>query len=113
MKNKSKIVTMALCAGLFTAAAVGGLTGCAGGPNTRSTGQYINDETLQHQVSDALSDNAQYKFDHVNVDVYQGKCQLSGFVQTEGQKKKAGQIAKGVSGVSGVENNITVEDQNQ
>jgi hyperosmotically inducible protein len=111
MKNNTKIISMALCLGLMTTGVVGTLTGCAGNENTRSTGQYIDDKTLNHDVRSALSDNAEYKFDQVNVDVYRGTCQLSGFVDTSAQKDKAGDIAKGVQGVTSVENMITVRNQ--
>jgi len=111
MKNKTKIMSMALCLGLLTTGAVGTLTGCAGNSNTRSTGQYIDDKTLQRQVRSSLSDNPEYKFDQVNVDVYRGTCQLSGFVDTQAQKDKAGEISKGVQGVTSVDNNITVRNQ--
>ena len=108
MKNKAKIISMALCLGLAATGAVGTLTGCAGNSNTRSTGQYIDDKTTAHDVRSALGSNNLYKFDQVKVQVYRGSCQLSGFVPTEAQKMKAGEIAKGVQGVSSVENNITV-----
>jgi hyperosmotically inducible protein len=100
---------MALCLGLLTTAAVGTFTGCAGSANERSTGQYIDDKTMQHQVRDALSDNAEYKFDNVNVDVYRGTVQLSGFVQNAEQKSKANDIAKSVQGVKDVQNNISLQ----
>jgi osmotically-inducible protein OsmY len=109
MKNPNKILTMVLSLGLLTTAAVGSFTGCAGNSNERSTGQYIDDKTLQHQVRDALSDNAEYKFDNVNVDVYRGTVQLSGFVLNSDQKDKAKDIAKNVQGVRDVDNNITVQ----
>jgi hyperosmotically inducible periplasmic protein len=109
MKNKNQIITMALCLGLLTTAAVGSLTGCAGTPTDRSTGQYIDDKTMRRQVCAALNDNAEYKFDNVNVDVYRSTVQLSGFVQTSDQKDEAEKLAKNVYGVSNVENNITVQ----
>jgi len=108
MKNKTKIISMVLSLGLLATGAVGTLTGCAGNSNTRSTGTYIDDKTLEHHVHSALGDNPEYKFDQVNVDVYRGTCQLSGFVDTEAQKRQAGDIAKGVQGVTSVDNNITV-----
>lgn len=111
MKHTNRILSMTLCLGLLTTAAVGTLTGCAGNSNERSTGQYIDDKTLQHQVRDALSDNAEYKFDNINVDVYRGQVQLNGFVQTPEQKSKANDIAKSVQGVKDVQNNITVQNQ--
>jgi hyperosmotically inducible protein len=113
MKTKAKIIIMALCLGLLVVATIGALVGCAGNANDRSTGQYIDDKTLQHQVRDALNDNAEYKFDNVNVDVYRGTVQLSGFVQTSDQKSEAKDITKNVAGVSDVENNITVQSNNQ
>lgn len=110
MKNKSKIVSMALCLGLLTTGAVGTLTltGCAGNSNTRSTGQYVDDKTTEHHVRSALGSNPEYKFDQVNVDVYRGTCQLSGFVDTQQQKDMAGNLAKGAQGVTSVDNNITI-----
>jgi hyperosmotically inducible protein len=109
MKNINKIMSVALSLGLLTAAAVGTFTGCAGDANSRSTGQYIDDKTLQREVHDALKDNAEYKFDNVNVDVYRGDVQLSGFVQTSDQKSQAKDIAKNVQGVTDVKNNISVQ----
>lgn len=107
----NRTMSLALCVGLLTTAAVGTLTltGCAGNENQRSTGQYMDDKTLQHQVRDALNDNGEYKFDNVNVTVYRGTVQLSGFVQTSDQKSRAKEITKNVQGVSDVENNITVQ----
>ena len=107
--KRTSIVNMALCLGLLTTAAVGTFTGCAGNQNERSTGQYVDDKTLQHQVRDALNNNGTYKFDNVNVDVYRGTVQLSGFVLTGDQKSQAKDIAKNVQGVTDVENNITVQ----
>jgi osmotically-inducible protein OsmY len=105
----NRIMSLALSLGLLTTAAVGTFVGCAGNQNDRSTGQYIDDKTLQHQVRDALNDNGEYKFDNVNVTVYRGTVQLSGFVQTSDQKSRAKDIAKDVQGVTDVENNITVQ----
>lgn len=109
MKHTNRILSMTLCLGLLTTAAVGSFTGCAGNANERSTGQYIDDKTLQHQVRDAMSDNAEYKFDNVNVDVFRGTVQLNGFVTTPEQKAKASDIAKSIQGVKDVQNNITVQ----
>lgn len=114
MKNKNKIISLGLCLGLLVTGAVGSFTGCAGSDNSRSTGQYIDDKTLQHQVNAALNNNPEYKYDNVNVDCYRGAVQLSGFVDTQAQKTKAEDIAKNVQGVTTVDDNITVRSmQNQ
>lgn len=111
MKNQIKMISLSLCLGLLTAAAVTTVTGCASSQNSRSTGQYIDDKSLEHQVRDALDNNPEYKFDNVNVDVYRGTCQLSGFVNTSAQKNQAGDIAKNITGITTVDNNITVKSQ--
>ncbi len=97
-----------LCLGLATAA-VTAFTGCAGNQSDRSTGQYIDDKSLTLRVHDALADNPDYKFSDVNVSVFRGTVQLSGFVNNSDQKSRAKEIAKGVQGVKVVEDNITVK----
>jgi osmotically-inducible protein OsmY len=98
-----------LCAGLTTAT-VTTFTGCAGDRNNRSTGEYIDDKSLVMRVHDALHDNAEYKFANVDVNVYRGTVQLSGFVNSSDQKSKAVEIAKNVQGVKDVVNNITLKE---
>jgi hyperosmotically inducible periplasmic protein len=110
MKRRQQITSLALCLGLLTTAAVGTFTGCASSSTNRSGGpsggQYMDDKTLQQQVSTALDNNAGYKFNQVNVGVDHGSAQLSGYVETAEQKMKANDIAKSVPGVTSVENNI-------
>lgn len=75
----------------------------------RSTGEYIDDKTLNTRVRGALDDSAEYKFPDVKVESFRGTVQLSGFVATAGQKSRAGEIAKNVRGVANVDNKITVK----
>jgi len=86
------------------------VTGCTtaqrGG---RSTGEYIDDKTLNSRVRGALDDSAEYKFPDVKVESFRGTVQLSGFVATMAQKSRAGEIAKNVRGVANVDNKITVK----
>jgi len=110
MKTKTNIVCLALCFGLSTVATLIG-TGCAGDRYDRSTGQYIDDNSLKLRVDKALRDNEDYKFKDVDVTVFRGTVQLSGFVDMSDQKSKAEEIAKGVEGVQNVVDNITVSNQ--
>jgi len=87
-----------------------GLLGCAGNSYKRSTGEYIDDKAINSRVRSALSDNAEYKFKDVNVTTFRGTVQLSGFVVSSDQKRKAGEIADHVQGVKNVENNVTVKE---
>jgi len=109
MNKKTISLGMAFCLCLTGATAV--LSGCAGNQYDRSTGQYIDDKGLAYRVKDALKDNAEYKLSNVDVKVFRANVQLSGFVATLDQKKKAGDIAAHVPGVQGVENNITVKNE--
>jgi osmotically-inducible protein OsmY len=108
MKNRTKALCMALTLCL-SAGAVATFTGCAGDQYDRSTGQYIDDKSLTVRVHDALSDNPDYKFSDVNVDVFRGTVQLSGFVNNSDQKSKAADIAKNVQGVKQVDNKIEIK----
>jgi osmotically-inducible protein OsmY len=108
MKTKIASLCVALCLGLPVI--VTSMTGCAGDKYNRSTGEYIDDKSLNMRVKSALGDNPEYKFDDVNVTSFKGTVQLSGFVNTSDQKSKANQIAKNVEGVKDVDNNITVKN---
>ncbi len=91
-------------------AIVGGITGCAGDRYTQSTGERIDDKADSSRVRDRLSEDTQYKYDDVKVQTFKGVVQLSGFVNSRDQKSRAGDLAKKVQGVKGVENNITVKE---
>jgi osmotically-inducible protein OsmY len=88
----------------------GGLTGCAGGRYTQSTGEHIDDRAIASRVKSALGDDTQYKYDSVNVNTFKGTVQLSGFVNSRDQKNRAGDLAKKVEGAKKVVNNITVKE---
>ena len=87
-----------------------GLTGCAGNRYTQSTGERIDDTADSSRVRKALSADTQYKYGDVTVQTFKGVVQLSGFVNSRDQKNRAGDLAKNVQGVRGVENNITVKE---
>lgn len=111
MKIKATTFCVVLGFSLVTAAVLT-VTGCAGDRYSRSTGQYIDDKSISSRVNDALNDNQQYKYDNVNVITFRGVVQLSGFVDSEDQKTKAGDIAKHVQNVASVQNDLIVKDQN-
>src|SRR5688500_3968047 len=96
---------LALVLSLGALPLVCGVTGCAGNRYTQSTGERIDDRTASSRVRKALEADPQYKYDGVNVETFKAVVQLSGFVNTKEQKNRAGDLAKAVDGVSGVENN--------
>lgn len=108
MKKNLMIACLAACLGLPIAGAI--FFGCAAGDQySRSTGEYIDDKALTRRVNGALDDSPQYKLDDVDVKSYRGNVQLSGFVNSEEQKERAGEIARTVEGVLSVANNISIK----
>jgi osmotically-inducible protein OsmY len=86
-----------------------GLTGCAGDRYHQSTGEYIDDKADSARVRKALAADTQYKYDGVNVEMFKGVAQLSGFVNSKDERNRAGDITKTVDGVKEVKNNLIVK----
>jgi osmotically-inducible protein OsmY len=109
MKNRLDALCVVLCLGM-AAAATASLTGCSREENAPpAAGQATDDKTLTASVKSALANNPNYKFADVTVDTMNGTVQLSGFVNTDDQKTKAVEVAKGVPGVTNVEDKMTVK----
>ena len=83
--------------------------GCAGSRYERSTGESIDDRATVSRVKNALSNDAVYKYPDVSVTSFKGSVQLSGFVDNQEQKSRAGDITKGVEGVKELKNSISVK----
>lgn len=92
-----------------------GFVGCASNnnPNShdRTAGQYIDDKVLVQRVKSALGDSDIYKFPDVKVETYQGTVQLTGFVESMEQKRKAEEIARNVRGVASIQNKIGLKGE--
>jgi hypothetical protein len=93
------------------------LTGCSyfDAKQARETGrtenQVANDKATNIRVEDTLKRDPVYKYPQIRVQTYQGIVQLSGFVNSEEQKRNAQQIAQSVPGVNRVDNEISVVPQ--
>ena len=88
-----------------------GVTGCTTGSRyEQSTGERIDDHGTSSRVKAALGEDTQYKYDGVSVETFKGTVQLSGFVNSRDQKNRAGDLAKKVTGVKDVVNNIKVQE---
>jgi osmotically-inducible protein OsmY len=108
MTQVTKVLGLALCLGAMPLVSL--VTGCAGDRYHQSTGENIDDHATTMRVKSALGNNAEYKFDGVDVDTFKGTVQLSGWVNTHDQKSQAGDIAKSVDGVKDVQNNISIKE---
>jgi len=85
------------------------LTGCQSTRDERASGQVVDDNRITAQVKDGLSHEPVYKFNDVDVKTFGGVVQLSGFVNSDQQRARAGELAQQVTGVSKVVNGITLK----
>ncbi len=74
----------------------------------KSTGEVIDDNTINASVKAALIGNKTTKAHDINVETYKGVVQLSGFVDTPAERDEAALVAAGVDGVKNVTNSIAV-----
>ncbi len=103
--KKFKIVIRGFLAVLLIAAFVA----CASTPKQESTGEYVDDSTITTKVkADLLADDVLKGF-QVSVKTFKGIVELSGFVDTQATKDRAGSIARKVAGVKEVRNNLIVK----
>lgn len=75
----------------------------------RTAGRTFDDKTITQEVKHQLAAEPVYKFNSVDVTTFDGVVQLSGFVDTDAQKHRAGEIAQHVDGVAQVDNNISLK----
>lgn len=75
----------------------------------RSAGEVIDDGVITARVKAALIDNPTTKARQINVDTRGGVVQLQGFVDSNEEKMQAGQVARSVSGVQSVRNDLEVK----
>jgi hyperosmotically inducible protein len=69
----------------------------------------VADSAITTKVKTALLTEKGVPSTAISVETYEGRVQLSGFVDNAGIKEKAGKVAAGVSGVKAVENKLTVK----
>ncbi len=106
-KTMGKLAVMA-CLGVAVSMAAFS-TGCSGDRYHKSTGEVIDDAAITTKVKSALLGDPDVKGLAVKVKTYRGEVQLSGFVSTQAEKDRAGEVARGVDGVQSVRNDIVVK----
>ena len=109
MKRTLKYIAMGLLATTVTVTTLT-TTGCSHSPYKRSSGEYLDDQTLTARVKSALFADPNVSGFQVNVDAYKGVVSLSGFVDTAAQKARAEDVARQVNGVRQVQNNLSVRE---
>lgn len=80
-----------------------------GKDDNRSAGTTIDDATLTARVKAALVDDPATAARRINVTTYDAVVQLSGFVNSDDEKRAAGKVAAGIDGVKQVRNDLEVK----
>ena len=83
--------------------------GCASTPTHEGTGEYVDDAVLTTKVKAAILEEPTLKSAEINVETFKGTVQLSGFVGSQSDIKKAVEVAHGVKGVKAVKNDMRVK----
>ena len=84
------------------------LIGCASTRTQESTGEYFDDTTITTKVKSKLLIDSDTTGTAISVETFKGIVQLGGFVKTEQERQRAGEIAKAVEGVKRVDNKISI-----
>jgi hyperosmotically inducible periplasmic protein len=89
-------------------------TGCKsseGGSTKRTAGTYVDDSAITAKIKAKMIADKTVKAHEINVDTFQGNVQLNGFVDNDQQKQRAEEIARNVSGVVNVQNNLQLRPE--
>ena len=104
MKQISKYLSA-----VFLAVTLASVVGCASTSQHEGTGQYLDDSVITAKVKAAIFDDATTKVLEINVETFKGVVQLSGFVSSQAAANRAVELARGVSGVKGVTNDMRLK----
>lgn len=104
MKQISKYLSA-----IFLAATLVSVVGCASTSQKEGTGQYFDDSVITAKVKAAILDEPTLKVADIKVETFKGVVQLSGFVNSVETAYKAVAVARGVSGVQAVTNDMRLK----
>ena len=85
------------------------MAGCASTATQEGTGEYIDDSVITARVKTAIFNEPTLKVAEINVETFKGRVQLSGFVNSRGDIQRAVEVARRVSGVTSVANDMRLK----
>ena len=83
-------------------------SGCAVTRGQETVGAYVDDTTITTRVKARFVENKDVDASSISVETLGGTVMLSGFAKNTMEKESAGRIAREVSGVKSVKNEIAV-----
>ncbi len=93
----------------FLAVLLVSLLGCASTSTREGTGEYVDDSVITTKVKAAIFNEPSLKVAEINVETFKGVVQLSGFVRSRADMNKAVEVARGISGVTSVKNDMRLK----
>lgn len=91
------------------ALALASVLGCASTPTQEGTGEYLDDTVITTKVKSAIFSDPGLKSAEINVETFKGVVQLSGFVSSVADQRKAVELARSVKGVSSVKDDMRLK----
>lgn len=103
MKNTATKISIAVLIALTTVA-----SGCSVMRDQQSVGSYVDDSAISNSIRMRLVESPMVSMQAIDVETLKGVVQLSGFANSQSERNEADRIARSVSGVRDVRNNIIV-----
>jgi hyperosmotically inducible periplasmic protein len=100
---KSRILMMAVAV-----LAMGTMAACTPTRTVKSAGEQVDDSAVTGKVKTALARDPATSAYRIDVETFRGEVQLNGFVESADMKSEATRVAKSVSGVKSVSNNLKI-----
>jgi hyperosmotically inducible periplasmic protein len=100
----ARSLTAAVVSTMFAA-----LAACTSSPADRTVGVALEDTAISARVKAALAGDPDVKARDVQVETYRGTVQLSGFVDSPENIRRAVDVARRVDGVREVKNDLLVK----
>ena len=85
------------------------VTGCAVTRDQSTVGQFVDDATITTKVKAKFAENPVVSAMAINVETLNGTVQLSGFAKNANERSTAETLARSVSHVKAVKNDIVVK----
>ena len=93
----------------FFAVALASALGCASTRTQEGTGEYVDDTVITSKVKSAIFGEPTLKSAEINVETFKGIVQLSGFVNSVADQRKALDLARSVPGVKSVKDDMRLK----
>jgi hyperosmotically inducible protein len=86
-----------------------GSVSCAATRTSEGTGEYVDDTVITTKVKAAFLGEEGLKVAEINVETFKGVVQLSGFINSRADADRAITLARGVSGVVSVKDDMRIK----